>query len=446
MTLESKILQKIKPTPLEEEALAASVARLLAILRSRIKEKGLHAEPVVVGSVAKGTHLKGKDLDLFVLFPPETPREALEEQGLALGAFLERREKMFAEHPYTHGYFEGLEVEIVPCYRITDPAQKMSAVDRTPFHARFVIERLTAAQKDEVRLLKAFCKGTGTYGAEARIQGFSGYLCELLVLRYGSFPSVLEAADTWRPGAILEIGATATRPFPEPLVVVDPIDGGRNVASALSGGTLAAFREAARAYRKKASERFFWPRPRKPLTATAAATTLRRRGTSLLGISLRRPELTEDVLYPQVHKAHRALVDLFDRHGFTVQASRSEALEGEVLFLFEFEVALLPAVERHLGPPAGVPNAEDFLAKWRGNRLAATPPFLEGDRWAVLVRRVLTTPEKLAKAKVATLSLGKNLDESARRGVRVAAGRQALRAAWMGEVTELLEPRFPWAR
>jgi len=36
--------------------------------------------------------------------------------------------------------------------------------------------------------------------------------------------------------------------------------------------------------------------------------------------------------------------------------------------------------ERHLGPPVGVKNAEDFLAKWRGNRAAASEPFLEGDR------------------------------------------------------------------
>jgi tRNA nucleotidyltransferase (CCA-adding enzyme) len=36
-------------------------------------------------------------------------------------------------------------------------------------------------------------KGTGVYGAEAKVEGFSGYLTELLVINYGSFPKALEA-------------------------------------------------------------------------------------------------------------------------------------------------------------------------------------------------------------------------------------------------------------
>src|SRR3990172_1980164 len=220
VTLESEILERIRPTPAEQSALEARVARITQILCERIRERGLSAEPLLVGSVAKGTHLTANEVDLFVLFPEETPRETLEKEGLALGTFLDRREKMFAEHPYTHGYFEGLAVEIVPGYKIVDSSKKMSAVDRTPFHARYVSDRLTGAGRDQVRLLKAFCKGTGTYGAEARVQGFSGYLCELLGLKYGSFQAVLEAAREWRAGTRLELDRAATRSFPEPLIFV----------------------------------------------------------------------------------------------------------------------------------------------------------------------------------------------------------------------------------
>jgi tRNA nucleotidyltransferase (CCA-adding enzyme) len=45
----------------------------------------------------------------------------------------------------------------------------------------------------EVRLLKKFMKGTGVYGAEIKIGGFSGYLCELLILKYRSFAQTIEA-------------------------------------------------------------------------------------------------------------------------------------------------------------------------------------------------------------------------------------------------------------
>ena len=445
LSLESRVLDRVRPSPEEEHALRDRVDRLLRILRERARARGLDVEPILVGSAAKGTHLKNPDVDLFVLFPAETPREVLEKEGLALGAFLKNRERMFAEHPYTHGYFEDLEVEVVPCYRISDATQKMSAVDRTPFHARFVIERITAAQRDEVRLLKAFCKGTGTYGAEARVQGFSGYLCELLVLRFGSFTGVLEAAAGWRAGTRLGLETAATREFPEPLAFVDPIDGGRNVASAVSAATLAVFVHATQAYRARPSERFFFPRSRKPLTAAAAARVLRKRGTELLALALPAPALTEDVLYPQVHKAARAVADELGRHGFTALGARAERLGREVVLLLELEVARLPAAEKHFGPPAWVKNAEDFLAKWRGSRAALSRPFLDGDRWAVLVRREFPDAASLLRGRAHTLSLGKNLDAATRRA-RVLEGRAALKAAWLGEVTELLDPRFLWER
>src|SRR5439155_1489825 len=81
---------------------------------------GLRAKPLLVGSVAKGVHLTGTEIDIFVAFPPDTPREFLEREGLALGDVLERPVRMYAEHPYTRGWYDGFEVEVVPCYRITD--------------------------------------------------------------------------------------------------------------------------------------------------------------------------------------------------------------------------------------------------------------------------------------------------------------------------------------
>lgn len=445
MTLESDLLQRLRPSVEAQRVLDDKVQRMMVILRERIAARGLSAEPILVGSVAKGTHLGANDVDLFVAFPPETPRDVLETEGLALGTFLEGREKMFAEHPYTHGYFEGVETEIVPCFRISDPSQKMSAVDRTPFHAKYVIDRITDAQRDQVRLLKAFCKGTSTYGAESRVQGFSGYLCELLGLRFGTFAKVLEAAALWTPPIHLELDRKASRDFPEPLVLIDPIDGGRNVASAVSAATLGVFVHAAQAYRQNPTERFFFPRPPRVLTAKAAATVLARRGGELLAVALKAPQVTEDVLFPQARKAFRALEELLERQGFALLGSRFALAGGDLLFLFELEVSRLPAVVKHDGPPAGVRNAADFLAKWQGSKEARSKPFLEDGHWAVHVRREHPTATSLIRGKLPTLSLGKNLDAEAARA-RVLTGKAALRTPWLGEITALLDPMFPWDR
>src|SRR5438093_7280984 len=312
---EDSILRKILPSPEEDRRIQGVVRDVMRILETKIAAKGLAAKPLLVGSVAKGVHLTGTEIDIFVTFPPDTPREVLEREGLAFGDILERPVRMYAEHPYTRGWYKGFEVEIVPCYRITDASQRLSAVDRTPLHVDYVLGHLGEDQATDVRLLKAWAEGIGVYGAEAKIRGFSGYLCELLVLKHGTFRGVLEAAGSWRAGTRVEFDTPAARPFAEPLVVVDPVDGNRNVASAVSAEQLATFVHAAGEYLTKPSERFFFPRPLKPWPTARLKRALRTRETHIVAITIPAPKVTEDVSYPQIRKAHKSLRDPFHRHG-----------------------------------------------------------------------------------------------------------------------------------
>src|SRR5213592_785954 len=291
---EDSILRKILPSPEEDRRIQGVVRDVMRILETKIGAKGLAAKPLLVGSVAKGVHLTGTEIDIFVTFPPDTPREVLEREGLALGDVLERPVRMYAEHPYTRGWYGGFEVEIVPCYRITDATQRMSAVDRTPLHVDYVLGRMKEGQADEIRLLKAWAEGIGVYGAEAKVMGFSGYLCELLVLKYGTFRGVLENSLAWRKGELIELDRPPRRAFPEPLIVVDTVDPNRNVASAVSVEQLATFVHSAREYLQNPSERFFFPRPLKPLSIPKLRAAAKRRGGGLLAIAIPAPSVTED--------------------------------------------------------------------------------------------------------------------------------------------------------
>jgi tRNA nucleotidyltransferase (CCA-adding enzyme) len=446
VSVEAKILARIRPSAEEETRIRKVVRELLDRLTQLLKEKGWEAKPFLAGSVAKGTHLTGPEIDIFVAFPPDLPRKDLETRGLALGEILERRMHLYAEHPYTRGWYNGSEVEIVPCYRITDATQRMSAVDRTPLHVDYILGRMKEEQADEIRLLKAWAEGIGVYGAEAKVLGFSGYLCELLVLNYGGFRGVLEGSLGWKKGQVIELDRTAARAFAEPLVVVDPVDPNRNVASAVSVEQMATFVHAAREYLRQPSERFFFPTPLKPLSLPKLRAVSRRRRTDLLVVAIRAPEVTDDVLYPQLRKAHRAFLDLFGRNGFVVFDSRFDATPRDVFFLFEFQVATLPRAQRHGGPPVWVKNAKDFLDKWERNRKTLAGPFIEGDRWAVDVSRDATSAGSLLKANWRGLSLGRDLDKAARKSLRVHVGSAAMRTSMAGGWTRLFDKRFPWQR
>ncbi len=109
-------------------------------------------------------------------------------------------------------------------------------------------------------------QGTGVYGAEIKVGGFSGYLCELLIIKYGSFAETVEAFAHYSKRVIVDIEShyagrqrELSLLFPEPLVIVDPVDKGRNVASAVQPEKLYSFVAASRAFLHKPDAIFLFP-------------------------------------------------------------------------------------------------------------------------------------------------------------------------------------------
>ncbi|GAI51570.1 unnamed protein product, partial [marine sediment metagenome] len=64
----------------------------------------------------------------------------------------------------------------------------ITAVDRSPWHGRFVRENLSKDQKNDVRLLKQFFKSNHSYGDKSSVGkvGFIGYSSELLIYYFGN--------------------------------------------------------------------------------------------------------------------------------------------------------------------------------------------------------------------------------------------------------------------
>ena len=192
------ILLRVLPhiVPDEEEVKRAREAE--EEIRRRLEK--FDVEYKFVGSYARNTWLKGNlEIDVFLLFPEDLPREELEKRGLEIGkTILDSYEIRYAEHPYVHGKVKGVEVDVVPCYKVKDPSNIKSAVDRTPFHHEWLKDRIKGKEND-VRLLKRFLKVHGIYGAEYKVRGFSGYLCELLIVFYGSFENLVREATLRQP-------------------------------------------------------------------------------------------------------------------------------------------------------------------------------------------------------------------------------------------------------
>lgn len=439
-TVERSVLERIVPTKDVVLSINDRAARLKSIVENYLQEHGIAIDMMFTGSYSKGTFLADPDLDLFLLFPESVPKKEMERIGLRAGEDILHGERIFSEHPYTRGYFEGIEVDLVPCYNLASTADLKTAVDRTPFHTSYITRKLDLPARDQVRLLKRFMKGIGAYGAEQDSRGFSGYLCELLVVKYGSFRKVLEAAASeWRTGTVITIEGAGDR-IRSPLVVYDPVDPRRNVASAVHKDTLALFIWASRCYLAEPSEDFFFPPERKPMTYAELKAAAEMHGTRIIIVKFDRPDVLEDVLASQLWKTQYAMERKLDEFEFNAIRAVHSMDDKEMTVALEMERDKVSKTHKHRGPPVWVADASlNFLDHWNG--AAYGEPFIDDGLWVVTVDRMYTDAAQMLVNESSNAGIGRDMDPAT---IRVMRHEDALESGDRAILTDLLRPMFPW--
>jgi len=410
LPFEEKILaEQLRPTD-EERNYVMDVARhILDTVKKSEKVQGM-----VVGSIARNTWIRGdRDLDVFLLFPPEISREELEREGLALArniarTFTTKYHEKYAEHPYINATIDLLDVDLVPCYDVESAANIQSAVDRTPFHTRYITEKINGLV-DDVLLLKQFAKAGGIYGSDQMTEGFSGYLCELLILHYGSFNNLIAAASEWKPPVVIDIVQHVKKEFSEPFIVVDPVDPKRNVAAAVSLDRLAEFVDLARGYYETPSVDFFILPKSTFCNKEDLLALLEERGTSLYAVTFSTPPFIEEIIVPQLKKSTIAISELLTRNGFVVHQSYHWMGETQCMLLFELLVDELPNIRRHDGPPVwNRVNADKFREKYKNTLLPG--PYIEGGRYVTEVpREFVRVDDLLSSQSLLNVGVGKHV-------------------------------------
>jgi tRNA nucleotidyltransferase (CCA-adding enzyme) len=408
-----RILEKITPKKEEYAKVNALSSELEQKITLACQQEGVEAIVRVEGSIAKDTWLsENPDIDIFIRLPTSIPRKNLGDVGLKIAkkaAGNAKQLERFAEHPYLQIFMDGYRVDIVPCYD-AKPGEWQSATDRTPYHTDYIRARLGKQLRGDVRLLKRFMQGIGVYGAEIKVGGFSGYLCELLIMKYGSFDKTLRAFAEYNQRVVVDIegfyadrGKELSLLFPEPLVIVDPVDKGRNVASAVQPQKLYEFIGASRAFLKKPSEAFFYPPKSEVLSAEALKSNLGSRGSSIMFLVIGELNAVPDVLWGQLYRSKRSLRTLLELSDFKVLKDAVWSSEKSMsVFVFELEAQVLPNIKKHLGPPLErETECQKYLEKYSGNERVISGPYIEDGRWMVELPRKTTDAAVLLEEKLA---------------------------------------------
>jgi tRNA nucleotidyltransferase (CCA-adding enzyme) len=164
---------------------------------------------------------------------------------------------------------DSFTFEIIPILEVKNSKDAINITDVSPLHALFVKSAVKKNKKisDEIRLMKQFCKSNKIYGAESYINGFSGYMCELLIIYYGGFFNLIKAASKWGDKEVIDIknfykGKNVLMEMNKsktysPMILIDPVQADRNASAALSTEKYSLFIEKAKEFLRKPSVNFF---------------------------------------------------------------------------------------------------------------------------------------------------------------------------------------------
>ncbi len=380
------------------EPTAKETARITAVAEEAKRLVEARAGPEVTGivyggSYAKGTWLRGDaDVDIFVKVKTSLDEERFEKLGVELGmtAFKKHGAHLrYSEHPYVEAFVNGVRVNVVPCYDVERGNWK-SAADRSTFHTEYVTRTLGTEKRAQVRLLKKFLKSAGIYGAEISTGGFSGYVSEVLVARYGSLEGLLAAASEFRHGQVVAVGdydADIVKGFSSPLVIIDPVDPRRNLGTAISPECAGKFILAARAFLKKPSFRFF--SGQKP-------TVNRKLYPYVLVAEFSHRRRSPDTIWGQIKRSQNAVSKQLELAGFAVIRSTcatDEKTHGVLAFLLKSHT--LPMYTARQGPEIfRISDVDSFVSKAKG----ALAMWADKDmRVSTVVRRKETDAGSLVK-------------------------------------------------
>ena len=133
------------------------------------------------------------------------------------------------------------------------------------------------------------------YGAEIAKQGFSGYVCEVLVYYLGSFENVLKKMTKLQKNEMI---GESPRKFESPMIIIDPIDRNRNLGAAISMDNVTNFILVARNFLKKNQISKYFYKLRKPWSIRLAE--------NMLIVNFKYKKRSDDIIYGQIKTIFRA--------------------------------------------------------------------------------------------------------------------------------------------
>jgi len=364
------ILKRIKPTKEEEE-------KILKIVEEFIKKLNLkEAEIKIGGSFAKGTWLKNNhDIDLFALFDDD--KNCSDKLEKAIKISFKKYQRIHGSRDYFSLEYKKINFEIVPVFNIEKSQNARNITDVSPLHVEYIKNNTNEKIRDEIRLTKQFLKVNECYGAETYIGGVSGYLTELIIIKYGTFENLVKNVAKWKELHEIDIEENGNFKSEQkfPLIVIDPVQPDRNAAAGLRKEKFDELITICKKYNKKLS------------SFTSKKLNLRKYN---LIINVEPLNGINDVVGTKIFKIYEYLKEKLNE--FEVKESGWNWIKKEKAVLyFKLKTKKLNKKYIHYGPPINIiKGVERFKQKYENTKI-------QNDRIYTELEREFITAESLVK-------------------------------------------------
>ncbi|MBL7147541.1 MAG: CCA tRNA nucleotidyltransferase [Nanoarchaeota archaeon] len=388
-----EVVEDVKPSKDYEKDILDRVNTIIGKINRKLKD----GKAILGGSGAKGTWLKAFDADIFVKFKYSKYKDNDGELSDILERVLKKDFKIKRLHG-SRDYFQlkqgGFTFEIVPILDIKKAEQAKNITDVSPLHAKWVLKYKKL--QNEVRLVKQFCKAQGVYGAESYIMGFSGYICEILTVYYGSFLKLTRKAAKWKEKEVIDVKKYYKRKdvFRElnksklvsPLIVIDPVQADRNAAAALSFENFDKFRKACSKFLKKPSKKFFEEKE-----FSTAKIREKNKQKKVLFLDVKPLGGKKDVIGCKLVKALEFINNKLTEDDFKV-FEHGWDWDGKAVFYFVLDKKVLNENVEKIGPPIKIKeHVKGFKKKHKKT-------FVKRNRIFALDKRKFRKSEELIKS------------------------------------------------
>jgi len=375
------------------------------------------------GSYAKDTWLPNDvDIDIFIKLDESVDNNRFEFIGKSIGfnALKDYNPYLrYSQHPYVECIINSIKINLVPCYDV-ELGKWKSAADRSRYHTEFINKHFDYYKRREVRLLKKFMKAIDVYGAEIKVNGFSGYVCEVLILKYNTFINLLKNASKFKEKEVISIyecDKSILDLFNSTLIIIDPIDPKRNLGSAISNTSVAKFILASREFLESPSIRYF----------QKVEDTSNKEIDNILIIRFKYSKKSEDIIWGEAKHTLKSLVKQLNIHGFSVIRTTINICNEYITFGLLLETLRLPLYYLKIGPKI---FDEDNINKFIKVNRDSLMLWIDNDRVLSLQRRRYTDAYQLVKdllsAKVEQIGIAKGLINDIKEGFEIYSNRDHL--------------------